>query len=215
MEERPIRILLAEDHQVVREGLVRLLADIDDIRVVAEAADGIEAVELAERHGPDIVVIDVGLPGLNGLEATRRIVRTRPDIRVVALTMHDDATTVDRALRAGARGFVMKGHSIASLCEAIRVVHRGEVYLCPEVSDYVLQGYLHGDKVEPEPDPLTDREREVLQLVAEGYTSEEIAERTGLKPKTVRNYRTSIMDKLDIRTTAGLVRYALRHRIAT
>lgn len=213
MVERPIRVLLAEDHRVVREGLCRLLADQVDLRVVAEASDGQEAIELAEAKGPDVVVMDVGLPGLNGIEASRRLQRTRPDIRVVILTMHDDATTVDRALRAGARGFVMKGRGVETLCEAIRTVHRGEVYLSPEVSDYVVQGYLSG--ANPEQDPLTEREREVLQLVAEGYTSDEIAERTGLRPKTVRNYRTAIMDKLSIHTTAGLVRYALRHGIAT
>lgn len=213
MIDRPVRVLLAEDHRVVREGLCRLLADQEDIRVIGEAADGQEAVELAEARGPDVVVMDVGLPGLNGIEAARRLLRTRPDIRVVILTMHDDATTVDRALRAGARGFVLKGRGVETLCEAIRTVQRGDVYLSPEVSDYVVQGYLSG--ATQEPDPLTDREREVLQLVAEGYTSDEIAERTGLRPKTVRNYRTAIMDKLGIHSTAGLVRYALRHGIAT
>ena len=208
MNARRIRVLLAEDHQVVREGLSALLAAEPDIEVIAEAADGREAVVLAEEKGPDVVVMDLGLPGLDGIEATRRLSRSRPDIRVLVLSMHDDAATVDRALRAGARGYVLKGSGIAALRQAIRDVYSGKVYLSPAVSEYVLQGFLKQDSGEV--DPLSEREREILQLIAEGYTSREIAKRVGLKPKTVENHRARIMEKLGVHTTAGLVRYALR-----
>jgi DNA-binding NarL/FixJ family response regulator len=205
-----IRLLLAEDHQIVREGLRSLLSSAEDLRIVAEAHDGAQAAQLAQELGPDVVLMDVGLPGLNGIEATRQIRAARPDIRVLILTMHDDATTVDRALRAGAQGYMLKGCATEELCEAIRAIHRGEVILHPSISQYVLQGYLRGGKGEPIHDPLTAREREILQLIAEGFTSQEIAERLDIKTKTVQNYRTIILDKLGIETTAGLVRYAMR-----
>jgi DNA-binding NarL/FixJ family response regulator len=201
-------VLLVEDHQVVREGLRALLRNEPDLEVVGEAADGADALRVVEQLRPDVAVVDVGLPGLSGVEVTRRLVRSRPEVQVVILSMHDDAPTVDRALRAGARGYVLKGSGVAALCEAVRTVRRGEVYLSPGVSEYVLQGYLRADA--PEKDPLSEREREVLQLVAEGFTARQIAERLGLKPKTVENHRAAIMDKLGIHTTAGLVRYALR-----
>ncbi|MBH25491.1 MAG: DNA-binding response regulator [Myxococcales bacterium] len=207
MSARPIRVLLVEDHQMVREGLCSLLESTNDMTVLAEAHDGADAIRVAEERGPDVVVMDVSLPGLNGIDATLRLNRRRPDIPVVMLSMHDDAATVDRALRAGARGYVLKGAGVEYLCDAIRAVYQGEVYLSSGISDYILQGYLNSD--DPHTDPLTEREREVLQLIAEGYTSREIAERLDLKTKTVQNHRANIMDKLDIRTTAGLVRYAL------
>ena len=151
--------------------------------------------------------MDFGLPGLNGADATARLKKSRPDVAVVVLSMRDDAPTVDRALRAGARGYVVKGAGVDDLCAAIRSAARGEVYLSPAVSDFVLQGYLAGEGEVT--DPLTAREREVLQLVAEGLTGREVAGRLGLAPKTVDNHRARIMDKLGIRTTAGLVRYAI------
>ncbi|GMV38859.1 MAG: DNA-binding response regulator [Myxococcales bacterium] len=203
-----IRVALVEDHLVVREGLVALLRGVPDMTVVGEATDLEGAARLAETASPDVVVMDVGLPGPSGIEATRRVLRVRPEAAVVILSMRDDAATVDRALRAGARGYVLKGRGVASLCEAIRATARGEVWLSPEVSELVLQGYLRpGGR---DADPLTEREREVLQLVGQGLTSAEIADRLGLRTKTVQNYRTQIMDKLGVRTTAGLVRYVLR-----
>lgn len=204
----PIRVLLAEDHRMVREGLRVLLSGVDGVEVIGEAEDGEEALRLATAKGPDVVVMDIGLPRLNGIDATVRLRKERPDIQVVALSMRDDAPTVDRALRAGARGYVLKGAGVDSLSEAVKTVARGDVYLSPGVSDYVLQGYLNTD--EAVADPLTSREREVLQLIAEGSTGRQAAERLGLSPKTVDNHRTHIMDKLGIRSTAGLVRYAMR-----
>ncbi len=208
-----MRVLLAEDHQVVRQGLKALLDRVEGIKVIAEADDGAQAVELAEAQGPDVVIMDIGLPVLNGIEATRKLVRSRPDIRVVILSMRDDATAVDAALRAGARGYVLKGSGVDTLCQAVQKVAEGGVYLSPGISEYILQGYLKNDSAPV--DPLTEREREILQLISEGYTSREIAARLGLKPKTVQNHRANIMDKLGIHTTAGLVRYALQAGLTT
>lgn len=208
MGEPTIRVLLADDHQVVREGLRALLRAASGIDVVGEAGDGLQAVELAERLRPDVVVMDIGLPHLNGVEAAARVRRGSPRTQVVMLSMHDDAPTVERALQAGARGYVLKGRGVESLVGALRTVHRGETWLSPELAAKPLSA--------PGEDgvPLSDREREILQLVAEGHTGPQIAERLGLKPKTVENHRTRIMDKLGIHGTAGLVRYALRVGIA-
>lgn len=201
------RILLVEDHQMVREGLRSLLSGEPDFQVVGEAAGGPDAVRLAAQLAPDVVVMDIGLVGPSGIETTRRLVRERPGTTVIALSMHDDAPTVDRALRAGARGYVLKGSGVAALCDAIRTVRRGETYLSPAVSEYVLQGFL--GRGADDVDPLSERETGILRLVADGLTGRQIAERLGLKPKTVENHRARIMEKLGIHTTAGLVRYAL------
>jgi DNA-binding NarL/FixJ family response regulator len=190
-----------------------LLSAESDFEVVGEASDGAAAVALVEKLLPDLVVMDVGLAGLSGVEATRRLRKSHPQVQIVVLSMHDDAPTVDAALHAGARGYVLKGSGIARLREAIRTVQRGEVYLSAGVSEYVLQGYLSAQRSPA--DPLTDREREILKLVAEGRTGREIAELLGLKAKTVENHRARICEKLDIHTTAGLVRYALRAGIAS
>lgn len=211
MHDRPVRVLVADDHQVVREGVCRLLDAAEGIRVVDDVADGLAAVQRAEAVGPDVVVMDVQMPGLSGIEATRRLTASRPDIRVLVLSMYDDAVTVDRALRAGARGFALKDSGVETLREAILAVASGSVWLSPRVSDYVLQGYLNADDTPT--DPLTSREREIVQRIAEGYTSREIADALGLSPKTVQNQRSIVLDKLGVRTTAGLVRWAIRHGI--
>jgi DNA-binding NarL/FixJ family response regulator len=211
------RVLLADDHLLVREGLRTLLGAQPDLEVVGETGDGAEAVRLAGELSPDVVVMDLSLKGMSGIEATRRVRRAHPHVEVVVLSMHEDPATVDRALSAGARGYVLKGRGIDSLCEAIRGARRGEVYLSPDLSDYVLRGYLGRTGYVPPPleeaspiDPLSEREREVLSLLAEGLSGPRIAERLGLRPKTVENHRARIMDKLGIHTTAGLVRWALR-----
>ncbi|MFL5318786.1 MAG: response regulator [Myxococcaceae bacterium] len=201
------RILLADDHQLVREGLRALLKQEPGVEVIGEAKDGTSAVELAEKLKPDLVLMDLSLEGLSGFEATKQLREKSPQCPVLVVSMHREASVVDRALRSGARGYVLKGGDFRELVRAIQTVIRGELYLSPELSEYVLQGYLgrHGAE-----DHLSEREREVLELVAEGFTSKQIAERLGLKPKTVENHRANIMQKLGIHTTAGLVRYALR-----
>lgn len=205
-----LRLMIVEDHQLMRDGLRALLEREEDIRIVAEAEEGSRAVELALAHGPDVILMDVSLPNLNGIEATRRILSERPDLNVLVLTMHDDAQTLDHALRAGARGIMLKGGSATSLVEAIRIVARKEAYLDPSLSDHLLRGYLatHGESGSAR-DQLTPREREILQLIAEGHTSQEIATRLEVKTKTIQNARAIIMEKLQVRTTAGLVRAAI------
>src|ERR1043165_2249957 len=208
-----ISILLVEDHQVVREGIRSLLVGEPDFEVVGEASDGTQAVTMAEEKSPQVIVMDISLRGMDGIEATKRVLKSRPQTHVIFLTMHDDAATVDRALRPAARRYALKGSGANSLVAAIRSVSRGEAFLSPDVSHYVLRGYLREE--EEEVDPLSERERQVLALIAAGFTGREIAEKLGLKPKTVENHRARIMEKLDIHTTAGLVRYALQKNLAS
>jgi DNA-binding NarL/FixJ family response regulator len=212
MGAQKIRVLLVEDHQVVREGLRALLQAEPDIAVAGEAADGREALRGIAETSPDVVLMDVGLPGLNGIEAIRVIRAAHPNLPVLVLSMYDDAQTVDRALRAGAKGYVLKGLGVAQVCTAIRSVHRGNAFLSPQIAECALQG--DPAQGSGERDPLSAREREVVQLIAEGYTSRQIADRLGLSVKTVSNHRASIIEKLGVRTTAGLVRYAIRAGIA-
>jgi two-component system, NarL family, response regulator NreC len=205
-----VRILIADDHQIVRQGL-RALLERAQFEVVAEAGDGSEAVRLAEALKPDIAVLDLVMPTLNGLDAGRQILQRTPTA-VILLTMHTGEHHVAAALRAGIKGYLLKSQAAEDLVHAIREVARGQVFLSPEVSRIVVDGYLSGSAAV---DPLAPREREVLQLVAEGRTSKEIAVQLGLSVKTAESYRTHIMEKLDIHETAGLVRYAIRRGLIT
>ena len=205
-----IRILLADDHNIVRQGL-RALLERANFEVVAEAGDGQEAVRLAETLKPDIAVLDLVMPVLNGLDAGRQIIQ-RGVSAVILLTMHTGEHHVAAALRAGIRGYLLKSQAAEDLVHGIREVSRGRIFLSPEVSRIVVDGYLSGTTLT---DPLAPREREVLQLVAEGKTSKEIAAQLGLSVKTAESYRTHIMEKLDIHETAGLVRYAIRRGLIT
>ena len=207
-----IRVVLIDDHAVVREGLAGLLAQQPDLQLCGQASDAREALELVERTGPDIAVVDIGLPGVSGIEVARRVLQASPDTGVVMLTMYDDAPTVDRALRAGARGFVLKDAGVESLVEAIRAVRSGRVWLSPAVSGHVVQGYLAPTA---SPADLTPRELETLRLLAEGHTSREVGELLGVATKTVQNHRTRILEKLGARTTAGLAHHAVRLGLIT
>jgi DNA-binding NarL/FixJ family response regulator len=200
-------ILLADDHVLFRQAL-RIVLEREGFTVQAEARDGQEAVRLAETLRPDIAVLDVAMPILNGLDAARQILKTNPRTKVIVLTMYTDDHYVLGALRAGVRGYVIKTQAAQDLVGAIRTVNQGMTYLSPGVSDAIVDACLT-----PAPafaDPLTLRERQVLQLVAEGKTSKEIADVLGLGVKSAESYRTRIMQKLEIHTTAGLVRYAIR-----
>ena len=201
-----IRVLIADDHGVVRQGM-RAWLERAGFDVVAEATDGEEAVRLAEQHRPQVSVLDLSMPRLNGLDAGRKIIAAGHGA-VILLTMHTEEHHVAGALHAGIRGYLLKTQAAEDLVHAIREVARGQVFLSPEVSRYVVERYLSGT---PPADPLAPRERQVLQLVAEGRTSKEIAQQLGLSVKTAESYRTHIMEKLDIHDTAGLVRYAIRH----
>lgn len=203
-----IRILLADDHAIVREGLRALLARESDMQVVAEAGDGREALRLAQKMRPDVAAMDLSMPLLNGLEAARQMVSWERGPRPILLTMHAEDRYVLEALRAGVRGYVLKKQAAADLVRAIHEVASGSVYLSPGISTVVAEA-IRSPVPLPE-DALTAREREVLQLVAEGKTTKEISAILGVSVKTADAHRTRLMQKLDIHDIAGLTRYAIR-----
>jgi len=207
-----IRILLAEDHQITREGLRSLLEKEPDMEVVAEAREGRSAVQLAREVLPEVVIMDVTMPELNGMEATRRIVSELEGVKVIALSMHSDASFVSEMLKNGARGYLLKDCAFEELARAIRAVTEGKTYLSPSISGVVVEGYLHRlSKTKPRAGGvLSDREREVLQLIAEGKSTKEIALKLHISVKTVETHRRQIMKKLDIHTIAELTKYAIR-----
>lgn len=204
------RILLADDHQLFRQGLKSMLP-AEEFQVVAEAADGREAIALVRRHEPDIVLLDVSMPELNGVDATREVLRTAPRTRVIVLTMHREPPYIVGALTAGARGYVLKSQPVSDVVQALRDVSAGNVYVPPEYVKVLVD--MHHEGAERVVQPLSGREREVLQLVAEGKTTKEIAYALGISFKTAESHRTRIMAKLGIHETAGLVRYAIRNRL--
>jgi DNA-binding NarL/FixJ family response regulator len=203
-----IRVLLADDHAIVREGLRVLLSRETDIQVVAEAGDGHEALRLARETRPDVAVLDLSMPLLNGLEAARQMVAWDRGPRPILLTVHAEDRYVLEALRAGVRGYVLKKQAAGDLVRAIREVVNGSVYLSPGISAAVVDAVR--SPIPPHEDSLTAREREVLQLVAEGRTTKEISSILGVSVKTADAHRTRLMQKLDIHDVAGLTRYAIR-----
>ena len=210
---RKTRILLADDHAVVRRGFGLIVSQEPDLEVVGEANNGREAVELAEKLQPDVVVIDVSMPELNGIEGTRRISENCPRTRVLALSMHRDAVYVREILRAGARGYILKDADDRAFLEAVRSVARNEAYLSPAIADAVLSDYRK--HVTDPIDLLTTREREVLQMIAEGKTNKEIANVLVLSVYTVEAHRGKIMEKLNLHNTGDIVRFALRNGLIT
>jgi two-component system, NarL family, response regulator NreC len=204
-----IHILLADDHAVVRQGFKMILGSQADMVIVGEAGNGREALELAEKLHPDVVVMDVSMPELNGIEATRRLAQASPRTRVLALSMHKDSVYVREILRAGARGYLLKDAIDCDLIAAVRAVARGEGYLSPAVSDAVLNDYRR--HVTDPIDLLSSREREVLQMIAEGKTNKEIAQVLNLSVYTVDAHRGHIMEKLNLHSINELVRFAVRN----
>ena len=206
-----VRILLADDHTLVRAGIRALLDATDGITVVAESGDGREALELIIKHRPDVALLDIAMPGMSGLEVARRCAQESPRTKVIILSMHADATHVRQAMRAGVAGYLVKGAAVTELPVAVHSVMRGETYLTPQVSKTVVDGFLREDAGEAGPlEGLTDRQREILQLVAEGRSTKEIARTLDLSVKTVETHRARIMERLGIRDVAGLVRFAIR-----
>ena len=207
----PIRILLADDHTLVRAGIRSLLESIDDVVVVAEAGDGREALELIARHRPDVALLDIGMPGLNGLEVAKRTPHESPKTRIIILSMHADPAYVKKALRAGAVGYLLKGASVVELPLAVQAVMRGESYLTPKISSSVVEQILAQDEQGADPlEDLTTRQREILQLIAEGQSTKEIAGILDISVKTVESHRLRMMDRLGIHDVPGLVRFAVR-----
>ena len=208
-----IRVLIADDHGVVAEGLKHLVEAQPDMEVIALVADGREAVQLAREAQPDVVLMDLSMPELNGADATRAIVQRDPSCRVIVLSMYAEREYVRRALKAGAVGYVVKRSAAKEVVDAIRAAHAGQRYLSPRVADVLIE-----DHAEDRDDPLarlSAREREVLQLIAEGRTGAEIAERLGLSQKTVETYRARLIEKLGIRDVPGLVRFAIQRGLVS
>ena len=207
----PIRIVLADDHALVRAGIRTLCESLDGVTVVAEAADGNQVLEMVKAHHPDLVLMDIAMKALNGLETTARMTREFPQVRVIILSMHDAEDFVQQALKAGASGYLLKDSAVPELETAITVVMRGEVYLCPKISRLAVQSYMqHAGEVEGPLGVLTPRQREILQLIAEGHGTKDIGLRLDLSVKTVETHRAQIMERLGIHDLAGLVRFAIR-----
>jgi DNA-binding NarL/FixJ family response regulator len=207
-----IRVLVADDHAVVREGIRTVLAARPEFAVVGEAVDGAEALVLSEQHQPDVVVLDITMPGESGLQVTARLRQRLPSTRVLILSMHDRTEYVLEAVRAGASGYLLKDASPGEVRDAVQAVHRGETYFCPAVMERLgaaLRGELEREEKRGTLELLTPREREVLALIAEGRTNKETAAQLGISPRTVETHRESLMRKLRIRTVAGLTRFAL------
>ncbi len=210
---KKIAVLVADDHRILREGIKSLLANDPDMEVVGEAADGAEAVAKAQQLSPDVVLMDITMPGLNGLEATRQIKRLMPAIKVLVLTMHENNQYIGQFLRSGASGYVLKDTCAYDLVGAIRTVHQGDVVLYPSIARKLLEEYLQ--KVDTEEaaegcDGPTEREREVLTMIAEGRSNKEIADALSLSIRTVQTHRSNLMAKLHMHDRTELVRYAIR-----
>jgi DNA-binding NarL/FixJ family response regulator len=212
-----LRILLADDHKIVRDGLRNLLEKDPEIVVVGEAEDGREALQLARKLSPDVVVMDIAMPDLNGIEATRQILAEIPKIKIVALSMHSDKRYVSEMLKAGAAGYLLKDCAFEELSTAIRTIARGKIYLSPGIAGVVLADYIRtGSAADGSAfSLLSDREREVLQLMAEGRTTKEVAAQLHVSVKTIETHRTHIMAKLDIHSIAALTKYAIREGLTS
>ncbi len=205
-----IRIILVEDHGLVRAGMKALLQKIEGTEVVADMGDGLEAVKYVQTDTPDLVLMDIAMPGLNGLDATARILRESPSTRVILLSMHANEEYLQQALQVGASGYLLKGAELAELELAIRTVAKGERYLTPAVAKYAIDAYR--EKTEGPVGPLAKlsmRQREILQLIAEGHTTKDIAQRLNLSVKTVETHRSQLMERLEIHDVPGLVRFAI------
>lgn len=207
-----IRVVIADDHTIVRSGLKLLMSSEDGIEVIGEAPDGAAAVELVQELQPDVVLMDIGMPGLNGLEATRRIKELTPDVSVLVLTMHRSEEYFFQMLEAGASGYILKGAETSDLISAVRSVARGDVFIYPSMARRLLQEYLsHFGSEDPDLPRLTPREKEILRYIAEGYTSKEIAAKLVISASTVHTHRTNLMHKLNLTKRHELVQYARKH----
>ena len=207
-----IRIVLVDDHTVMREGLRLQIEQLADMEVVAEADNGRSAIRLAEELNPDVVIMDISMSGLNGIEATRQIIDKCDGLKVITLSMHPSRRYVAQMLKAGASGYILKDSAFSEITEAIRGVVAGQTYLSPQIAGFVVEGFVrdYSEKESADIPLLTPREREVLQLLAESKTNKEIAELLYLSVRTVETYRRNIMDKLNIHDLAGLIRFAIR-----
>ncbi len=213
---KKIRILIADDHGVVRKGLRLQLEQQPEFEVVGEAGDGREAVSMADELAPDVVIMDIAMPNLNGIQATTQIVKKNPQVGVIILSMHSDETYLTRTLTAGAKGYLLKDNADVDLHRAVQVVAQGKPFFSPAIADTLLEDYmrqLQQRGLQDSYDLLTEREKEILQLLAEGRSNKEVASTLDLSPNTVETHRTRIMQKLDLHSSAEIVLYAVRKKI--
>jgi DNA-binding NarL/FixJ family response regulator len=211
------RVLLAEDHRIVREGLRALIEKQSDMQVVAEAGNGRQAVQMAHKHGPDIVIMDITMPDLNGIDATCQILKEAPQVRVIALSMHSDKHFVNGMLRAGVKGYLLKDCVSEELIQCIHTVISGRIYLSPAITPMIVKEFIsptRGDVLAANAE-LSAREREVLQMIAEGNSTKKIADSLCISGKTVETHRKNIMEKTELHTVADLVKYAIRQGLTT
>lgn len=206
-----IKVLIADDHQLFREGLVNLLSSAPDIDVIAEAKDGKEATEKAKKLKPDVVLIDIGMPGMNGIEATRILKKDLPGLKIIAVSMHSDRQFVKGILEAGADGYLLKNCTYRQLIEAVQSVYSGKKYLSDDITEMVIQGYLDPAEDNPDKDSeLSERETEVLKLYAEGKSTRDISEKLFISVKTVGTHKQHIYEKLGLKSNADMVKYAIK-----
>ena len=213
-----IKVLVVDDHTIVRDGICALLALATDIEVVGEAANGMEALEKVRQLTPDVVLMDIAMPIMDGLEATRRIHKESPKTKVLVLTQYDEKDYILSIIEVGAQGFITKMSASSELAAGIRAVHRGDSFLSPTAARFLVEGYQQGNGIGGRNDPyeqLTNREREIFKLLVEGHTTQEIADVLVISPKTVEGHKTNLMAKLDIHSRTDLVKYALRKGIIT
>lgn len=209
-----IKILIADDHQLFREGLINLLSDSSEIEVIAQAEDGKETIIKARKFNPDIVIMDIGMPVMNGVEATEILKKELPDIKVIAISMHSDKHFIKGMLEAGASGYLLKSCTYDQLIESINAVYSGKKYLSDKITEVIIQDYLEKEEEIPNNDSkLSERESEILKLFAEGKTSREISELLFVSVKTVGTHKQHILEKLELKTTTDLVKYALKKGI--
>jgi two-component system response regulator NreC len=203
-----IGVLIADDHVIVRSGLRLLLESEADIRVVGEAADGVEAISLVEKHAPDVILMDISMPGMDGMEATRRVKARWPHIKILVLTMHRSDEYFFEMLKAGASGYLLKGAETSELIHAIRVVGRGEVFLYPSMAQKLVKDYLDCNGWGENSSALSPREKKILTMLGEGYSTKEIAERLVVSPSTIHSHRSNIMAKLGLSSRRELIQFA-------
>ena len=211
---KKIKVVIVDDHTIVRKGLVSLLYDEEDIDVIGEAEDGHEAIKTVEKLNPDVVIMDIGMPSMNGLEAVRLLKKERPAIRILILTMHANEEYIIEALKSGACGYLIKKSAPRELTSAIRIADSGEMYLSPTIATKVINRFITETAINHDghkkDDVLTSREREVIQMIAEGKSNKEIADKLSISLKTVKNHRSNMMDKLNLHNTAEITQYAIK-----
>ncbi len=207
-----IKILIVDDHMLMRQGILKLIANFDDFEVVGEAANGRQAIEQARSLSPDVIIMDIAMQEMNGIDATKKILAENPNAKIIALSMHSDRSFIMEILKSGASGYLLKDCAFEELESAIRIVHTGKTYLSPSIANVVVKDYVNISNGEshPESSQLTDREREVLQLIAEGVSTKQIAFKLDVSVKTIETHRRNIMKKLEAKSIADLVKHGIR-----